>query len=149
VQHTYSTVGHVPPKRSKSRVRRAAGNLGDPYVLHMMGGPMRPVHMVAGRMWIDPAARPRKVTVIVEHREGEGDSIRAEHVFAVKRKSGLRVYVDAQLDFGGVPGSSPPSTSGYFLWTGGPLDPRDRDITWAWGWKSKSAKALQVVEALR
>ena len=35
------------------------------------------------------------------------------------------------------------------LLTTGPLDPRERDITWAWGWKSKAAKALRVMEALR
>lgn len=100
-------------------------------------------------MWIDPAARPRKVTVVVEHREGEGDSIHAERMFAVKRKNGWRMYVDAQLDFGGAPGSGPRSTAGYFLWTGGPLDPRDKNIVWCWGWKSEAARALAVSWALR
>lgn len=77
----------------------------------------------------------------------EGDSIRAERVFAVKRKSGWRLYVDAQLDFGGPPRR--PSSSCYFLWTGGPLDPRDENVVWSWGWKSEAARALAVSWALR
>ena len=97
---------------------------------------MHPVHMVAGRMWIDPAARPRKVTVVVEN--GAGD-VRAEQMTAVKRKSGWRVYADWPLDV---------DVSVHFLSTGGPLDPRERDIVWAWGWKSKAAKALRVAQAL-
>lgn len=136
------------PRRPPNRVRRAAGELGAPYELRMMGGPMTPVHFVAGRMWIDPRAQPRKVTVVVEHREGEGDSIRAERVFAVKRKSGWRLYVDAPLDFADQARRPPGKTTAYFLWTGGPLDPRDEHIVWSWGWESEAAKALAVTWAL-
>ena len=138
---TISTV----PRRPPSRVRRAAGELGAPYFLTMMGGPMTPVHFVAGRMWIDPAARPRKVTVVVEHNEG---TVRAEHVWAVKRKSGWRVYTDGTVDLGG-PVTTSRGTPVFFLWTGGPLDPRDEHIVWSWGWESEAARALAVSWALR
>lgn len=140
--------GSTVPRRPPNRVRRAAGALHAPYELRMMGGPMTPVHFVAGRMWIDPAARPRKVTVVVEHREGEGDSIRAERVWAVKRKSGWRLYTDAQLDFD-TPVTTARGTPIFFLWIGGPLDPRDEHVVWCWGWKSEAAKALAVSWALR
>jgi hypothetical protein len=129
----------------RSNIRRAPGDLGTPYSLHMMGGPMTPVHMVAGRMWIDPKAGPQRVTVLVENVD---DDVRAVQMLAVLRKSGWRVYADLPLDLGGAPGDGSRATEHHFLWTSGPLDPRDRDIVWSWGWKSKSAKALIAAEAL-
>lgn len=135
------------PRRPPNRVRRAAGALGEPYFLTMMGGPMTPVHFVAGRMRIDPAARPRKVTVVIEHHE-DGGSIRAERVFAVKRKSGWRVYIDWPLGFGSAPQRRDLGCT-LFLHTGGPLDPRDEHIVWSWGWESEAARALAVSWALR
>lgn len=134
------------PRRPPNRVRRAAGALGEPYFLTMMGGPMTPVHFVAGRMWIDPAARPRKVTVVVEHGE---EAVFAVQMTAVKRKSGWRVYADLPLGFRGAPIDGPTATELRFLWTGGPLDPRDKNIVWSWGWKSEGARALAVSWALR
>jgi hypothetical protein len=113
----------------------------------MMGGPMAPVHMVEGRLRVDPAARPRRVTVVVEHGvDDDGEEVvRAQPMIAVRRKSGWRVYVDLPLDHRTI--SRGPAT--FFLYTTGPLDPRDEHVMWCWGWRSEAAKALAVSWALR
>ena len=127
------TIGSPPPL---SAVRRLATEreLGSPYQLVVLFRAPPPIKIVAHRMWID--APTRKVTVVGV----TGGVARAMEMEAIRRTHGWVAYADR---FVGVTGSR------AMLWTTGPLDPRDRDIVWAWGWKSKSAKALVAAEALR
>lgn len=146
------TVGAVPPKRLKGHhlrgtairpaapknARRAATerDFGDPIKLVVLYRAPPPVRTVAGKMWID--APTRKVTVI----GGLGaDRPRMLNALAVRRTNGWVGYADTR-DYSGA-------EKWNWLLTTGPLDPAERDITWAWGWKSQSAKALKVSEALR
>lgn len=122
------------PLLSASNVRRLVTTRepGTPIKLVALFRAPPPVLMVAGKMWVnDTHGRPRRVTVI----GGLGAVKAPRKMLAIRRAHAWVAYADHET---GIPG----------LVTTGPLDPRDRDIVWAWGWKSKSAKALQVMEAL-
>lgn len=122
----------VPPAPPLSAIRRlaTARDFGAPVQLVLLLRAPPPVHIAAGKMWIN--APTRKVTVVA----GLGD-VKVPRRFLVVRRTHAWVAYDDDGNYTSC------------VVTTGPLDPRERDIIWAWGWKSKSAKALRVMEALR
>lgn len=143
-------MGNVPPKSHwpppappKSAVRRLATerDFGAPIRLVVLFRAPPPIVMVAGSMWVDDSkTRVRKVTVLGVWAD--------ERTFAIELEAIRRTH--AWVGYGHERNGRGQMLAGaHLLLTTGPLDPRERDITWAWGWKSKSAKALQVTEALR
>lgn len=162
--HAYSTVGNVPPKTSRARaappvsaVRRLATgrDFGTPMQLVVLFRAPPPVLMVAGRMWISAAcdfrsddALARRVTVVGSIQGISNAVLKVLAVWRTRRWVGYIDDIDFQTQIAGQ-GAEAWVRGGRGVLTTGPLDPRERDITWAWGWKSKSAKALRVMEALR
>lgn len=135
-----STTSSPPPM---SAVRRLAGDRepGDPYRLVVLFRAPPPIMMVAGSMWIDDrTTRVRKVTVLGMFGDNRLQAIELE---AIRRTHAWVGYGHERNARGQM------LSSAHLLLTTGPLDPRERDIVWAWGWKSKAAKALMVSEALR
>ena len=104
-----------------------------------------PLHIVAGRIWT--SAPTRQATAAAQLGD-LGSPPHVTVVICVRRTHAWFGYVRIGRAGDEEVQSDTPSTH-KLLYTTGPLDPAEEGLLWAWGTKSKAAKALRAAAALR